>query len=877
MKHAIAPGPFAPATGAGPDKNTQRSAGRHILANPLVLTWAGLMQLGCNLALAQSHGVPQVELAIDPAPLDEALVVWARKTGYQVLMSPDQMAGEGTSPRLRGTYTPEAALEVLLSRSDLGYRFVNSNTVAISSQITDSDRLLVRGRSPGVSAPSMATSTSAVDMDGGNDVGGDAGGGSEAEIIVSAQKRDERLQDVPVPVTAISANSLVESNQLKIQDYYASVPGLNLTTDARGNALLSIRGVTTGANVGNPTVGITVDDVPFGSSSTYGSVGGPVPDIDPSDLARVEVLRGPQGTLYGANALGGLFKYVTNAPDPTRLSAKVEAGASSVDNGGPGYDVHGMVNVPLGDTAAFRAVGYTNYYPGFIDNPARNASGVNASRFSGGRASFQWAPTADLTIRLNALYQDRQWDDYPNEDVNPGTLTPIYGNYKQVTVIGQPGNDRTQIYNATIHWDLGFAKLISATSYSNNQWNIKAVDYTKQFGAFLNTLPGAPYGFDVSDVTTLNAITQEVRLSSSNNTPLEWQLGGYFANQNSTELQPYYPVDLATHTVLFGFPTNVGAFDIPVHYHEYAAFADLDYHFTQQLDAAVGGRYSKNIQTFHEVGTGLFGAGIDIANQSSEHVFTYSADLRWHFGPQDMIYARVAKGFTPGGPNNEIPNAVVQSSYHSSTTLNYELGLKSQFLDQRLTMDLSVFDIEWRNIQVVANIKNFLTTTNAGSARSEGFEWAFDYILVKGLSINWNGAYTFARLTEDAPESVGGLAGDRLPSVPLWQSSIGVQYQQRIAQGYSAFIGLNWRFTGDRFADFVPATAAPRQRMPSYRILDLRAGVEAEGWSVALYAKNLANAIAFNYLSPEINGGQGPQSASLYTPRTIGVSVTKDF
>jgi outer membrane receptor protein involved in Fe transport len=828
--------------------------------------FTSLSLLASGNALAADALDQTIALEIAPnTPLDEALIRWGAETGVQVMMSADTVAKEKTKG-VRGTQSASHALAALLQDSGLSYTVEGSTVHVVPAHITDQTE----------SKPASSSDSPKKAKVGDGSTQTDARRKDIEEVIVTAQKRDERLQDVPMSLTALSGDTLEQTHSFQFEDYVGTVPGLSLiATNARINQLV-IRGISTGSGGVNGSVATYIDETPYGAVGPIAVPSSSAPNLDTFDMQRIEVLRGPQGTLYGANALGGLFKYVTNAPDLMKLTAKLAAGMSSVANGGPGYDVHGMVNVPLGDTAAVRLVGYTNRYPGFIDDPSRNASGVNASRFSGGRASVQWSPVNTLTVRLNALFQDRKWEDYPNEDVNPTTLTPIYGNYKQVNLINQPGNDKTQIYNATVNWDFGFAKLVSATSYARNQWQIHAVDYSKQFGVFLDALPGSPYGFDVSDETDFNGITQELRLSSASNQSLEWLVGGYLTNQNSTQYQPYFPIDINTHTVLFNFPTNVGSFNIPVHYHEWAAFGDVDYHLLPQFDVGVGGRYSKNSQTFHETGAGLFGAGIDIANQSSEDVFTYSADLRWHIDPQNMIYARVAKGFVPGGPNNAIPNAVVQSSYHSSTTLNYELGLKSQFLDDRLFVDLSAFDIEWHDIQVVANIGGFNTTTNAGAARSKGFEWSVAYAPFGGLTLNWNGAYTDAHLTEATPTSVGGVAGSRLPGVPLWQMSIGAQYERRLLADYSGFIGLNWRFMGRRFADFEPVGS--RQEMPSFRILDLRAGVQGSTWSVSLYAKNVADAIAINYLTREtFQGGLGPQSASLYTPRTIGFSVTKDF
>src|ERR1700678_1267405 len=228
-----------------------------------------------------------------------------------------------------------------------------------------------------------------------------------AEIVVTAEKREERLQDVPVPVTVISTEDLLNTNHQRLQDYYTTVPGLNLVS-GDGASSLAIRGITTGGgSTGNPTVGVTIDDVPFGSSSGLLAFGGQIPDIDPSDLARVEVLRGPQGTLYGASSIGGLLKYVTVDPSTEGFSGRMQADANSVYNGnGPGYVVRGAVNIPLTDTLAVRASAFTRRDAGYIDDPFIGRDGVNRADVNGGRVSLLWRPSADLSLKIGALLQD---------------------------------------------------------------------------------------------------------------------------------------------------------------------------------------------------------------------------------------------------------------------------------------------------------------------------------------------------------------------------------------------------------------------------------------------------------------------------------------
>ena len=235
----------------------------------------------------------------------------------------------------------------------------------------------------------------------------DTSGSELAEVVVTAEKRAERLQDVPVPVTAINTDSLLENNLVRLEDYYTSVPGLSLTSSTFGQPSVIIRGITTGAGtLTNPTVGIVVDDVPYGSSTPLGG-GAIVPDIDPSDLARVEVLRGPQGTFYGASSIGGLIKFVTVDPSTEALTGRVQADGNYIHNGpDAGYGLRGSINIPLSDTWAMRASGFFRHDPGYITDVLTDTRGVNREEDYGGRLSALWKPSDDVSLKLGALFQD---------------------------------------------------------------------------------------------------------------------------------------------------------------------------------------------------------------------------------------------------------------------------------------------------------------------------------------------------------------------------------------------------------------------------------------------------------------------------------------
>lgn len=707
----------------------------------------------------------------------------------------------------------------------------------------------------------------------------DTGPATLGEVVVTAQKRVERIQDVPMSLTAITGDQLASAQSFRLEDFLGKVPGLTMIDNGANGGQLIIRGLTTGSGGVNGTVATYIDETPYTSVGPWVGSAGFTPNIDTFDMQRIEVLRGPQGTLYGSNALGGIVKYITNAPDPKAFALKVSGGGSYVDGGAAGYDSHGMINIPLGQAAAFRLVGYDTYYPGFIDDPSRGLTDINGSHVSGGRASLLIKPNDRFSIRLNALYQDRSARNPGEEDVNPKTLTPIYGSLIMERLVDENSYTKNELYNVTINGDLGLADVLSSTSYARVPTS-SLTDFSAEYGGYARLLLGAPYGVvDLSQpAQAFRSFTQEVRLSSKQGTRIDWQLGAFFTDERGEDHERLIPVDITTRAVLYNFPSNLALSTLPVTYREYAEFVNLDYHFTSTLDASVGGRYSRGEQTFNEDNTGLFfGPKPIIFSQSStQGVATYSADVRWHATPKNMMYARVAKGFVPGGPNDVAPTAPAPSSYSSSTTINYEAGIKSDLMANRLILDFAAFMINWDDIQVTAAINGLNQFVNGGAAKSKGAEWSLSYLPVSGLTIDLNGAYTDAYLTEATPASANGHAGDRLPAVPLWGLSANAEYSWPLFAGYSGTLAADWRFSGSRYSNF--AAIGSRQVLPSNKIVDLRAGVNAVNWSVNLYVKNAGNERAINYVNPyTLSGNAGPLAAVVYPPRTVGGEVTVSF
>src|SRR5690625_5065851 len=316
-------------------------------------------------------------------------------------------------------------------------------------------------------------------------------------VIVTANKRSESLHDVPMAVSVVTGAQLGRQNATNFADYASQVPGLNTISSGEGWTQLVLRGVTTGSHQPNATVGTYIDNTPYGSSTIYAAGSMLTPDIDPHDLERIEVLRGPQGTLYGSNTLGGLVKFVTTPPDTHHAGGYVSAGIESTTDGGHGRDAHATVNVPLAeDTVGLRVNAYARTDPGYIDNVSTGQSDVNEATVRGGRAQLLWTPGDKVSVRFAAMAQNLSSDGLANGgiDIDPTTAKPIHGWHEQARAAGTGlFKVKYRLYDLTVKADLDWADFISVSSYGTLRVN-KNFDMTPTFGPLLNGMLGVPGG-----------------------------------------------------------------------------------------------------------------------------------------------------------------------------------------------------------------------------------------------------------------------------------------------------------------------------------------------------------------------------------------------
>lgn len=708
-------------------------------------------------------------------------------------------------------------------------------------------------------------------------------------ITVTAQKITERLIDVPIPVSVMQADELAKQNLGQIKDFYTQVPGLSLYSDGN-RTLLAIRGITTGVG-SNPTVGVTVDDIPIGSSTAQGLGDWLVPDLDPSSLQSVEVLRGPQGMLYGAASMGGLIRYVTLAPNMDETSGEVSVSGNTVERGGAGYGARGIVNTPLiADTLAMRANAFYREDPGFITDIGQGRTQTNVHRTEGGRTALLWQIAPDVSYDLSATYQHRR--SYgPASETTDITGAPLFGRYVTSNLPGtETSNTTLALFSGNLKASFGFGDLSSITAFSHASFS-GAEDATDTFGRFLplffpDGLP-APLGTSVSNYQTTNKFSQELRLSSKRGGRLDWQVGAFYTNEADASNQNVYMSFASTGLPLPGAP-QIYLTDSPGHYIEWALFGSSTYRMTDQLDLQLGARYSWQAQHNVLAVGGVLG-GDSLADIGSKaNAFTYSVTPRWHITPNLMVYGRLATGYRPGGANTS-PD--VPLTFAHDTTTNYEGGFKGNAIPGLLTLELALFDIEWKDIQLTASAPSgFSYTSNGGTARSDGIEFTAALTPLDRLTITTNLDYNDAKLTRALPANglLVGNDGDRLPYSAKFTANLAADQRFPITETLTGNVGITLTYIGDRLNEFSihsgdPLTGEslgvpPRFKLPSYQTVDLRAGLDYNSWNASMYVRNVANKYAlvstFRRDAITLLGNYG---TSLVDPRTVGLTVTKHF
>lgn len=836
---------------------------------------------------ATEHAVAAIrqDTQISPQSLGSALEHFARHRNLQFIYATDEVDSLKTAGA-HGNLTASEALTELLRGTGLTYQFLDDHTVTVQPeaavtptapppQTSESTQATPSGADAS-KRESLWTRLRLAQSDGASptSAGTDEGKARLEEIVVSAQKRgDERLQEVPVPVSAISAAALISANQFRLEDYQARIPSLRVTPIAGFGQIVSIRGITTGGLGANPTVGIAVDDVPFGSSTGIG-YGLVIPDIDPGDLRQVEVLRGPQGTLYGASSMGGLIKFVTVDPATDAVSGRIEVGTSHVRNADDlGYNLRAAVNLPLSDTIAVRASGFTRTDAGYIDNINTGVRGVNEQRVKGGRVSGLWRPSGQLSVKVSAMLQD--FDADGGNDVDP-----LLGELKQSWLRGAGPNDgRIQSYNLAVNTRLGSVDVAALTGY-----NVRESETSLDVSAFFGDLAEPIYG--VRGVKLISSsrtekFTQELRLSGPLGERMDWLAGAFYTHERSPIVQTEFAVDPANGRELAAAYHST----FPSTYEEFAGFADLTFHLSERFDVQVGGRGGSIRQTFQQTTLNpLFNNGAPVVDvgplaRATASPFTYLLTPRFRMSSELMLYARFASGYRPGGTNGALCVTFnFPCQYDPDKTQNYELGIKGDLLEGALTLDASAYRIDWKNIQIFAvepgSGQGY--NTNGSAGKSEGLELSAEARPANGLTISAWGVWNRAELTEAFPASASayGVPGLRLPYSSRFAGNLSIEQTFPLG-GLTGFVGGTVNRVGPRLGGFgsVADPAHTRQELPGYVRTDLRAGVRSDTWSANVFVNNVSDQRGILIRGSDLF----PPTTLYIQPRLIGLAVSKSL
>jgi iron complex outermembrane receptor protein len=639
------------------------------------------------------------------------------------------------------------------------------------------------------------------------------------EVIVTATKREANLQNVPFSVSATSQDQIRNSSAQDLVGLARNIASFTVTDLGPGQSQMAIRGISSGQVVRDQPgvkeqVGVYLDESPI-------SIALFTPDLELFDLERFEVLRGPQGTLFGAGSEAGTVRYITRQPQLGRVEVVTDGSVEGVQDGGTGGMVRGAFNVPLGDTAAMRLALYYRHLPGFINAIQPDGTvkqDVNDGERTGARLAFLWKPNDSLSITPRVVYQNIDTNGFPRVDVynilaNPyTTVAPVtIGNLQQYTQQRESLLDQFLLTDLDVDWNFGPATLTSITSYTHR--NVRVLrDATQLTGSITFDAVGIPDQAAVRltsplyDRTGLQVISQEVRVASNGNQNIDWLAGGFFQHVDRHYGQslptPTYDALIGAPSSYFGAPTPDTPFysDLSYRLKQYAAFGEATWHVTNQWALTAGLRYYKYTEDKNLYFAGVFGIVPPGANGQTcvlgtgpptpvtcvPQVTPGSVDSNGtsprfivSYKPTDdsQLYAQAARGFRLGGINDPINISLCkgndaqvfgnQKTWKDETTWDYELGAKTQWLDKRLTFNIDVFYSDIKNLQaiVTAGSCSSRIVFNVPTARSAGVEMELFARPNNAWDFGLSASYIDAKLTSSVTDMpapgvelfVGGL------------------------------------------------------------------------------------------------------------------------
>ena len=814
------------------------------------LLWFGYVLVAALLfapvVQAQVQAEPKrYEFNIEEATLEQALEAFVQLTDAQ-LIYPQELAQEtGVNPVV-GRYTVEEALDVLLEGSGFSGGLTKGGMIVISlTKANGQDR--EENMASGKLKKSLLTTVSAflfgastagnAQEDADPQAGGDiAEQQSSAEkqwdqIIITATRRELSLFEIPSALTVFDEGFIEDRSIDSINDLATLTPSLTVGAPqifGRANGF-TIRGVQSIS--GGATVGVYLDDVP----QTF-SGGGNEPNIRTFDLERVEVLRGPQGTLFGAGAMGGAIRYITNKPNSTEYEAKIHFEGSTTKEGGESYAVDGAVNLPIvKDKLALRVTASRQETAGVVD--ILNAIGgpfedADTYELTSVRGVLRWTPTDALTVDLQVWHDETNFKGL--RAVNTGSSSPFVDDIERGPL--SFGDTNFDQYAGTVTYDAGFMEVVSTTSWVESQSRAE-------------TTAGPPFIFgSLVFATTFEAFSHETRFVSQHDGPFSWIVGIYYQDAKS-------PLDLLSSPA---FGLN---FEASESHEQISGFGELSYQLTDKLSATVGIRYYS--EDVVERSTSDFMGIVSTSNGDASYNETLPKFLVQYEASDTLnLYASASKGFRVGGANL-ITSPLDPPQFDPDSLWAYEGGAKFILLDGRINGGVAVFYNDWTNIQVLTPAPSGFTNlvSNVGAAHILGFEAELSVELTEGLTLGANGAILDAEFDEDLVTFRGPIAaGDRIPSTPESSFALFLDYQRTIADNVDFRLHIDGGYNGNE------VSLSQDPAVDSSMLWNGRASVSYRNVEVGLFVRNAFNDATIRQLNALL--------FSAPRPRTIGIDLT---
>ncbi|KCZ86229.1 hypothetical protein HAD_11100 [Hyphomonas adhaerens MHS-3] len=719
-------------------------------------------------------------------------------------------------------------------------------------------------------------------------------------VTVTAQKRESTLQDASVSLQVLGEDTLDQLEITNFDDYANFLPSVSFNSLGPGEAQVYIRGVSDGgdgnASGSQPSVGIYLDEQPVTAI-------GRNLDVHIYDVSRIEVLGGPQGTLYGANSQAGTIRIITNAPDPSAFEAGYDLNAVSVENGGQGYTAEGFVNMPINEKVALRLVGWYDKSPGYIDAIAAtktfSRSGVtinndgyvednfNESTKAGARAALGIDINESWTATAKILHQrqesDGVWDHDP-EDL---------GDLEVARFSDDHGEDTFTQYGVTVEGDVGGVSMTYAGTYLDREVDDTS-DYTEyaEYSSFIDYYT-CYYAYDATaggynfyscedprisfrEQSKYERQSHELRFATPEEKRLRF-IGGVFYQDSKHS----YVFDYRIPNIKSGYqirdPNTYFVTDQVREDKETALFGEVYYDLTDTLTATVGGRFFETETSISgEVGT-VFGLN-QVDAKTDESGSVYKVNLSWEPTDDLLFYGTISEGFRPGGVNREETSNIPQQ-YKSDLITNYEIGWKTELADGQVRLNGSAFLMDWEDVQFTRfdpSESQLGLTSNAGAAEVKGIEADVAWLATQNLTVT--GAFTLlnAELTEDFTQNVNATnatpdaaSGTRLPFIPEYKAYVNARYDFRV-NTYDAFVNGNYSIVGSSYNDLYTAS---RQEQDGYGLLNMTAGFGRNNWEVKLLLRNLTDERAELYR----NAADFDSRITTNRPRSIGVSFSQRF